>query len=162
MADRPYTIHQELTKLCFVVTIGWVEAFVATYFDKFAGISKWRQASVAEARARKRVRTKIGRMIHIPDDASDSSLFNLPVQATGADGFKLALIHISGKLNGLDARIVHTQHDEIIVEAGDDLAEQVQTIVMESMKGALKRIAPEVPFAAEIRVAEAWGRDPPV
>ena len=40
----------------------------------------------------KRVRTKIGRLIHIPDDASDRSLFNLPVQATGAGGFKLALL----------------------------------------------------------------------
>jgi hypothetical protein len=36
-------------------------------------------------------------------DAGYHSLFNLPVQATGADGFKPALIHISGKLNGLDA-----------------------------------------------------------
>jgi len=36
------------------------------------------------------------------------------------DAFKLALIHISEKLNGLDARIVHTQHDEIIVEAKED------------------------------------------
>ena len=61
--------------------------------------------------------------------ASDRSLFNLPVQATGADGFKLALNRISEKLNGLDARIVHTQHDEIIVEARDDIADQVQKIL---------------------------------
>jgi hypothetical protein len=31
---------------------------------------------------------KIGGLIHIPDDASDRSLFNLPVQATGAAAFK--------------------------------------------------------------------------
>jgi len=82
---------------------------------------------------------------------------NLPVQATGADGFKLALIHISEKLNGLDARIVHTQHDEMIVEAREDKADQVQAIVEESMEEALERIVPEVPFVVEIRVAEAWG-----
>jgi DNA polymerase I-like protein with 3'-5' exonuclease and polymerase domains len=103
------------------------------------------------------IRTKIGRLIHIQDDASDRSLFNLPVQATGADGFKLALIHISEKLNGLDARIVHTQNDEIIVEAREDIADQVQAIVKESMEEALERIVPEAPFVAEIRVAEACG-----
>ena len=90
-------------------------------------------------------------------DAGDRSLFNRPVQATGADGFKLALIHISNKLNGLDVRIVHTQHDEIIVEAREDIADQVQAIVKESMEEASERIVPEVPFVAEVRVTEAWG-----
>jgi len=58
----------------------------------------------------------------------------------------LALINVSEKLNGLDARIVHTQHDEIIVEARDDIADQVQAIVKESMEDAFEKIIPEVPF----------------
>jgi hypothetical protein len=33
----------------------------------------------------------------------------------------------------------------------------MQAIVKESMGEALERIIPEVPFVAEIRVAEAWG-----
>jgi hypothetical protein len=33
----------------------------------------------------------------------------------------------------------------------------VEAIVVESMEKAFKKIIPEVPFAAEIRVAEAWG-----
>jgi DNA polymerase I-like protein with 3'-5' exonuclease and polymerase domains len=60
-------------------------------------------------------------------------------------------------LNGLDARIVHRQHDEIIVEARDHIADQMSVILKESMDGALEWIIPEVPFVAEIRVAEAWG-----
>ena len=75
-----YSIHQELVKLSLSVELAWVERFVAGYFSKFAGTSRWIQASVAEAIAKKRVRTKIGRLIHIPDDASDRSLFNLPDQ----------------------------------------------------------------------------------
>jgi len=82
---------------------------------------------------------------------------NLPVQATGADGFKLALIHIAEKLNGLDARIVHTQHDEIIIEARDAIEDQVQAIVKESMEEAFKKIIPEVPFIVEPKIADAWG-----
>ena len=53
--------------------------------------------------------------------------------------------------------IVHTQHDEIIIEARDGIEDQVQVIVKESMEEAFQGIIPEVPFVVEIRVAEAWG-----
>jgi hypothetical protein len=49
-----------------------------------------------------------GRVIHVADDGTDNLLFNWPVQANGADGFKLALCFISDRLEGIDARIVHT------------------------------------------------------
>ncbi|MGO9555939.1 MAG: hypothetical protein ACLP2U_13035 [Syntrophobacteraceae bacterium] len=48
-------------------------------------------------------------------------------------------------------------HDEIIVEARDAIEDQVEAIVKESMEDAFRRIIPEVPFIAEIRVAGAWG-----
>jgi DNA polymerase I-like protein with 3'-5' exonuclease and polymerase domains len=69
------------------------------------------------------------------------------------------LINVSEKLNSLDARIVHTQHDDIIVEARDGIEDQVEGIVIESMEEAFKKIIPEVPFVAEIRVAEDWRVD---
>ncbi len=96
-------------------------------------------------------------MIHIPDNPTDTSPFCLPVQASGADSFKLALCLIPSGLEGVDARIVHTQHDEIIVEAKDGIEDQVRAIVKESMEAALEQIVPKVPFVAEIRVDEAWG-----
>ena len=69
----------------------------------------------------------------------------------------MALVRIAEKLNGLDARIVHTQHDEIIVEAREDQTDQVKAMVADTMEQALGRIIPEVPFVVEPRVAEAWG-----
>jgi DNA polymerase I-like protein with 3'-5' exonuclease and polymerase domains len=51
--------------------------------------------------------------------------------------------------------LVHTLHDEIIVDARDDIADQVQVIVKESMEKAFKKIIPAVPFVVEPRVAEA-------
>lgn len=71
-------------------------------------IVEWRHASVAEARAKKQVKTKVDRMILLPDNATDTSLFYLPVLANGADDFKLPLCHIYRGLEGTDARIVHT------------------------------------------------------
>jgi DNA polymerase I-like protein with 3'-5' exonuclease and polymerase domains len=49
-----------------------------------------------------------------------------------------------------------TLHDEILIDARDGIEDQVQTIVGESMETAFKRIIPEVPFVAEIRVADSW------
>jgi DNA polymerase I-like protein with 3'-5' exonuclease and polymerase domains len=154
-----YSNHQELTKLGCSVELAWVKRLVAGYFSKLAGIFKWRQTIVGRAKSEKQVRTRIGRVIKIADDVTDNSLLNWPVQANGADGFKLALCLISRGLEGVDARIVHTQHDEIIIEARDAIEDQVREIVKKSMEAALGRMIPEVPFVAEIRVAEAWGWD---
>ena len=52
----------------------------------------------------------------------ENSIFNHPIQGTGADGFKMALIDLDGRLADQDARIVHILHDEIIVETKDDIA----------------------------------------
>ena len=63
-------------------------------------------------------------MIHIPDNTTDASLFCLPVQTTIRHAFKLALCRISRGLEGVDARIVHTLHDETIAEARDGIEDQ--------------------------------------
>jgi hypothetical protein len=73
-------------------------------------------------------------MIHISHNPTDTSPFCLPVQTTGGHAFKLALYRISSGLEGVDARIVNTLHDEIIVEARDGIDEQVEAIVKESME----------------------------
>jgi DNA polymerase-1 len=96
-------------------------------------------------------------LILVPDDASDRSPFNLPVQATGTDGFKLPLYFISRGLEGMDARVVNTLHDEIIIEARDGIEDQVRAIVAESMEEAFKKIIPEVPFVVEPKIADSWG-----
>jgi len=72
-------------------------------------------------------------------------------------GLKLVPYLISRGLEEVDARIVHTSHDEIIIEGRDAIEEQVPTIVKKSIVEAFKKIIPEVPFVAEVRVAEAWG-----
>jgi DNA polymerase I-like protein with 3'-5' exonuclease and polymerase domains len=128
-----------------------IRTFVDRYFLEFSDIFRLRQAVVGKAKGKKQLRTKIGRVIHLADDVTDNSLLNWPVQANGADAFKLALYLISGRLEGMHARIVHTLHDEIITEVRDGIKDQVQEIVEESMEETFKEIIPEVPFAVEIR-----------
>ena len=55
--------------------------------------------------------------------------------------FKLALYLISSGLQRVDARIVNTLHDEIIVEARDGIEDQVKAVVAESMEEAFEKPA---------------------
>jgi len=76
---------------------------------------------------------------------------------------KLALCHISRALQGVDGRIIHTLHDEIIVEARDGIEDQVKSIVKESMEEAFRMIIPEVPFIVEpnrrfVEIISHWGK----
>jgi len=57
----------------------------------------------------------------------------------------------------MDARIVHTQHYEIIVAARDVIQDQVREIVKECMERSFEQIIPEVPFVVEPKIADSWG-----
>jgi len=48
----------------------------------------------------------------------------------------LPLIDVAEKLNGPDARIVHAQHDRIIVEAGENVVDRAPVIMKESVEEA--------------------------
>ena len=55
---------------------------------------------------KKQVTTRIGRIILVPDNVTDTSLFCLPARTNGADAFKLALCLIFRGLERIDAHIV--------------------------------------------------------
>jgi DNA polymerase I-like protein with 3'-5' exonuclease and polymerase domains len=57
----------------------------------------------------------------------------------------------------LDGHLILTLHDEIVVEAREDVADQVVGIVAECLQEAFMGIVPEMPFELEMKIAEAWG-----
>ena len=58
---------------------------------------------------------------------------------------------------GLDAKIVHILHDEIIVEAKDEDAKEVSDLVKYCMETALEKLIPGVPFEVKPEIRETWG-----
>ena len=93
----------------------------------------------------------------VDDDVKDNSIVNFPIQATASDGFKLALLDLDQKLEGLDARIVHIIHDEIIVEAREDIVDDVSKLVKECMEKAYEEMLPNCPFLVEPKITDTWG-----
>lgn len=72
---------------------------------------------------------------------------------------KLALVSIDNKLKdkGLDAQIINTIHDEIIVECAESDAEQANEIVKTEMQNAGKLILKDIPIKAESNIVNSWG-----
>jgi DNA polymerase-1 len=69
----------------------------------------------------------------------------------------MALLDLDKKLEELDARIVHIIHDEIIVEAREDIVDEVSKLVKECMEKAYEKMLPNCPFLVEPKVTDSWG-----
>jgi len=122
----------------------------------FTDISNWQDHIIKQAQKDGYVTSRLGRRLSVTDDVNPNSILNFPVQATAADGFKLALLNLDRALEGLDARTVNILHDEVIVEAKEDIAESVAGIVKDCMESAYEEILPGVPFVVEPVIKDAW------
>jgi DNA polymerase I len=67
------------------------------------------------------------------------------------------LIDHNLKKSGYDAKIIHIIHDEVIVEARADIADEVAMTVKKCMESAMEKRVPEVPFIVEPEIRKTWG-----
>lgn len=83
---------------------------------------------------------------------------NTPIQGTSADMTKLAMVYIYERIKtkGFDATPIHTIHDELVVEAKEDQAEKVATLVKEEMERAGRELLKEVPVKVDVAVSDSW------
>lgn len=131
------------------------------FFQTYTHLRQWHGASHIKAEnGIGEVRTVMERRRLIPEGASEweqfTALVNTPVQGGCADGMKRAIILLASRLpNG--ARIVSTVHDELILEAGDALSNQVREILEISMREAMADLFPQVPIEVEAKVCRSWG-----
>lgn len=86
---------------------------------------------------------------------------NHPIQATGADILKLAVVLLQRAIRaeGLDAGVILTAHDEILIEAREDHAERVAELMSKLMVKAGQRWCKHVPIKAEATIADYWLKD---
>ena len=80
---------------------------------------------------------------------------NMPIQGTAADIIKIAMVRVDQRLKreNMRARLILQVHDELIVEAPEDEAEQAARILTEEMEGA---VSLTVPMVAEASVGKTW------
>ncbi|MCA9673430.1 MAG: DNA polymerase I, partial [Myxococcales bacterium] len=134
------------------------------YFERFPTIRKFMEDVVADARKRGGARTILDRWRPIPDLASKSPMArraaervaqNTPMQGSGADLIKLAMIKTTARIAAerLDAPMLLTVHDELVFEVAEAEAERLGAIVKEEMEAVFEL---SVPLEVDVGIARAW------
>jgi len=140
------------------------------YFATYKGVKRWLDKVGKESVRVGYVRTLGGRkrLFVLPDktDPEFQRLIgsierqgkNTPIQGTSADITKYALVYIYREIKkrGFDAYPIHTVHDEIVVEAREDQADDVAKIVEEQMVAAGEKLLKKVPVKVDIHIANCW------
>ncbi|MGG6295750.1 bifunctional 3'-5' exonuclease/DNA polymerase [Leptolyngbya sp. AN02str] len=130
------------------------ETFRKRYFEAYQGIARWHGA--IKRRLPREMRTVGDRLRCWKDEPKLTELLNTPVQGTAADITKAALAKLPMALKGTGARLIGTVHDEILLEAPEDAAEQAAQILQQVMEQAGQRYLRKVPVKAEVAIALNW------
>ena len=133
-----------------------------SYLEKYAGVRSYMHEIVEQARRDGYVQTLYGRRRPLPELKSSNYALrsfgervalNMPIQGTAADIIKLAMVNVYKRLQaeGLRARLILQVHDELIVEAPEEEAEQTAAILTQEMENCAELSVP-------LTAAAHWGR----
>jgi len=122
------------------------------YFEAYPGIRNWQQLQGRKAETR----TVLGRQRILDGDRYYTARLNAPIQGTGADGLKLALAKMWESRDDVDAFPVLAIHDEVVVEAPTDKAEEAKAWLVRCMREAMEEYLKEVPVMVDAEVRRTW------
>ena len=90
------------------------------------------------------------------DEPKLTELLNTPVQGTAADITKAALAKLPIALKETGAKLIGTVHDEILLEAPENMANQTANILQQVMEQAGQQYLRNVPVKAEVAIVNSW------
>ena len=143
---------------------GEAKQFINAYFEKYAGVRKFIDSTLEQARRDGKVSTLFGRVRPIPDINSKNSnlrgfaertAVNTPLQGTAADLIKIAMIRIDEALRKqeLRSRMTLQVHDELVFEVPEAEVDTLRTLVRDHMENVHPL---SVPLSVEIGVGPNW------
>lgn len=133
------------------------DTFRKKFFKFFHHFKDWHDKVKRELKEKEEVTgwTLLGRPYRA---TTFTDAVNYPIQGTGADLLKLAVLmfNVELKKRGLEARVVNLVHDEIVVECGKEIAEEVRNLLESAMVQAGSIVLKQVPVEADSEVNERW------
>jgi DNA polymerase I len=138
--------------------------FIAAYFQRYAGVARFMEKTVEDARQGEAVRTLLGRRRFLPNlhSANRGLRFeaervarNTPIQGTAADILKLAMVQLGPDDAAPGARMVLTVHDELVFEVPEAQARVAGEQIRERMAGAMKLA---VPLVVDLGFGASWAQ----
>jgi len=150
-------VMNALTGYNVTFTLAEARRHKEVYLRTYRGVARWQ----AEMRTLMpiEVRTASGRIRRFNDRKKGyCERLNTPIQGTAADGMKAALVLLHRRLPALGARLILCVHDEVLVEAPKDRAEEVKVVVENSMKEGMERFVTAVPIVVEADIRPTWAK----
>ena len=138
------------------------ETYIHNYFDRYKGVRAFLDDTIAAVRKSGVTSTLFGRERPIPDMNSrnpnargfaERTAVNSPLQGTAADLIKLAMIRIDSRLKDRRSQMLLQVHDELVLEAPPEEAEEVAQMVKDEMEHVYLL---HVPLVAEVGIGSNW------
>jgi DNA polymerase I len=140
------------------------KAFIDTYFERFAGVRKFLDSTVEQARDTGYVETIFKRRRYIPElkdrnfnirAFGERVAQNSPIQGSAADLIKVAMIRIHHALiaKKLESRMLLQVHDELVFECPSSELAVLQELVVHEMTTAVRL---DVPLVVDVGTGENW------
>lgn len=146
------------------INIKEAKEYIEQYLEKYSGIKNYMDNIVESAKKTGYTETMFGRRRYIPEIKSNNYMvrkfgeraaMNTPIQGTAADIMKIAMIKVYKRMKAenLKSRIILQIHDELLVEAPLDEADEIKKILHEEMESAAKL---SVPLKVDIEQGNSW------
>jgi len=140
------------------------ENVLRRYFGTYRELDSYLREAASRAVNDRQARTASGRLVRFRYDENDRQQIsmtqrngkNTPIQGTSADILKRALRLLRDELRGSNAQIVNIIHDEVVVEADADEAEEIARKVERVMSAAGEEYLKTVPVKVETEIADEW------
>lgn len=138
---------------------------IKNYFEKYPGIKNYMDKTIAETESNGFAETLCGRRRYFPDinsknrnirSGAERAAINMPIQGTGSDMIKIAMLKVFNALNAskLRAKMLLQVHDELVFECHRDDVEELRSLVKIGMENALP--LGDVPVIAETGIGANW------
>lgn len=146
------------------ISIGEAHRYIEEYYRQFPTIRSCLEEFKKEGHEKGYVATLFGRRRILKELSSanrnirsfgERAAMNTPIQGTAADIIKLAMNHAASSLKeaGLDAELILQVHDELIVEAKEEIAQEAAKVLQNAMESV---VSLDVPLVAEARIGKSW------
>ena len=146
------------------VSYGEAKRYIDQYLSRYAGVAKFMDRMIETARETGYAETLFGRRRPLPELRASNAVTrsfgervarNMPIQGTAADIIKIAMVRVRDRLRReqLRSRLILQVHDELIVEAPEEEAEQAARIVKEEMESAADL---SVKLAVDANIGKTW------
>ncbi len=154
-----YSLSQDLD-----ISVKQAKEYIDSYLASYPGVSAYLKEIVRYASEQGSVDTLYGRKRYIPEINSKNGIMrkfgervamNSPIQGSAADIIKIAMLGVDRRLkeSGVDAKLILQVHDELIIEANSDCADEAAKILKEEMENA---VSLQIPLCVDLSIGNRW------